>query len=351
MKMPLPILDFVIYEDKCNLHCRYCYSSEILKPTQYPQLLSEELLSNVINIIRKISNEYDIGILKFSGGEILLYKNLNLLLKKVCRYAAIVQLQTNGLLLNSKLIQELSQIENLSMQVTLDGHLPYMNSYRMGEQAHQILLKNIYKLVQIIPTDITVCIHDRNIEKLIEFAEFIYNMPGEVSMNFIPIRHIDPQFWPKLNESNMLDYLNEKSFLRRILPPKLFIENMTKFINSHNKNIFICRIPIISLGVNEQGIVKCCPLLETSARTKLGNILEKKSLALSEVGLGKIHKSLMHPRIHTESCKKCFSYLEVLNYYVQGLVGEKELNYCWVYRNKKFKDILYRVKIAYEEKI
>lgn len=340
MKKALPILDFVINEDKCNLHCKYCYNNKNLSYVIFPQHLSKQLFTDIISIIKRIYEKFDIGVIKFSGGEILLYDNLIQLLKEVQPFTYNIQIQTNGLYLNRKWISEFEQLKNVTLQITLDGHLYAMNSYRMGRTDHQLLLRNVTETVKVIPTDITTCIHDRNIDGLVEFAEYIYCLSKSASLNFIPVRHSEIKFFPLPEQAEVITEMMRRKHLKQILPPAAYLVDLKKFIVSRRKYKFTCLIPIISLGVNQAGILKACPLLETNENQCLGNIIMDKEKALSEVGTGKIHRVLMHRNLHTQSCECCFSYLEVLNYYVQGKIGMDELKYCWLYRDINFMRVL-----------
>jgi uncharacterized Fe-S cluster-containing radical SAM superfamily enzyme len=160
----------------CNLKCKYCFVSAGDYNTNFI-VDSNYILTKIREIVR-IKGNYDIEIHFAPYGEILLYTELNDLIKKLWKIEGIktISLQTNGLLLNDKIINELNDVNvsriNISLN-TLDqekaNFLCNIHNYDVDK-----LLKNIRLLLE---TEINVLLapvwfpgeNDDDIEEVIKF--------------------------------------------------------------------------------------------------------------------------------------------------------------------------------------
>jgi MoaA/NifB/PqqE/SkfB family radical SAM enzyme len=88
--------------DYCNAHCKTCSFWK----TENPVYLPKEEIQNVIN---KIYHNLDIRFLSVTGGETLTYPYLSQLINEAKNYGMIVQLMTNGSLLNKTKINQLAE--------------------------------------------------------------------------------------------------------------------------------------------------------------------------------------------------------------------------------------------------
>ncbi len=347
-KRPLCLLDLVISEDLCNLRCKYCYSHDTLTIMKSQIKMEQYQISRVLDIVDIVCRSFDLAILKISGGEIFIYENIVDLIDIVSPLVPRVKIQTNGTLLNKDIVNEIGKYKNVGLQFTLDGHAWNMNSYRVSENLHKKLIENLNIILSIgIPTEINCCVHNRNIEQLLEYAEYIASLPGNPILNFIPVRNKERGlFFPDAIQSDVFEKLLNDDRLARVLPPKLFLQRIRQFISMKSKNYqYSCRLPGITLGMNDFGIVKACPFLETSEKMSLGNIFENGyDKVFSEVGAGKIHSLLKHPRLHPVACKECFSDCEVIQMYVAGNYGEEELKKYWFFNDEQVLDILRKTK-------
>ncbi|WP_433742523.1 GTP 3',8-cyclase MoaA [Falsibacillus pallidus] len=87
--------------DRCNFRCRYCMPAEVFGP-DYAFLPKEEILSfEEIERITKASVKLGVRKLKLTGGEPLIRKNLDQLIRKLYEIEGIedIGLTTNGILL------------------------------------------------------------------------------------------------------------------------------------------------------------------------------------------------------------------------------------------------------------
>ena len=110
----------------CNLKCKYCFVSAGDYSTNFI-VKAENLVEKVKEVIQ-VKGEYDIEIHIAPYGEILLYNELYELLERLwsLKGVKIISMQSNGLLLNEKVINQLDTLNltriNLSLN-TLDADL------------------------------------------------------------------------------------------------------------------------------------------------------------------------------------------------------------------------------------
>lgn len=97
---------------KCNLRCGYCY--------QYDELKEEMTLNEFQNVVANAEN-LGIGIISFTGGEILLWEPLYKALNLCNQKGVFTQLTTNGILLNKRAIDKLSKSGLDMITVSVDG--------------------------------------------------------------------------------------------------------------------------------------------------------------------------------------------------------------------------------------
>ena len=90
-----PISAFIELTSNCNLKCKHCYNNSGISIKEIDEKLLERLVKDLdTNLVTSVT---------ISGGEPLLYSQLNELLKFIAENTSMkVALNTNGLLLNDE---------------------------------------------------------------------------------------------------------------------------------------------------------------------------------------------------------------------------------------------------------
>lgn len=101
----------------CNLRCIHCYADS--KPTSKEQLPTEKVKS----LIKEIS-EMGALLVNFSGGEPFMRKDLMELIKYSRDMGLDVSVNTNGTLLNRKILSDLSEMNIRGLEFSIDGANP-----------------------------------------------------------------------------------------------------------------------------------------------------------------------------------------------------------------------------------
>jgi uncharacterized Fe-S cluster-containing radical SAM superfamily enzyme len=161
----------------CNLKCKYCFVSAGDYDTNFI-VNSDYLVEKVRNIV-VIKGNHGIEIHIAPYGEILLYPELDNLLKKLwtIKGIEIISMQTNGLLLNTQLIKNLEENKlsriNISLNTLNQKKAEYLcncKNYNMNN-----LIKNIHTLLN---TKIDILLapvwfpgeNDKDIKEIIKFT-------------------------------------------------------------------------------------------------------------------------------------------------------------------------------------
>ena len=85
--------------DKCNLRCKYCMPEGGVKLLEHKDILTLEEIDRIVGIMSRLG----IKKVRFTGGEPLVRKNLESLIKSVSLRGIDTRLTTNGILLSEKL--------------------------------------------------------------------------------------------------------------------------------------------------------------------------------------------------------------------------------------------------------
>ncbi len=161
----------------CNLKCKYCFVSSGNYDTNFI-VDSNYLIEKVIDIVR-IKGDYDLEIHLSPYGEILLYNELENLLKNLSDIKGIstISMQSNGLLLSKSVIKNLKKSNLTRINISLNSLKEETDCYLCNCAKYDVdkLIKNIYTLMN---SNIDVLIapvwfpgeNDKDIEEIIEFV-------------------------------------------------------------------------------------------------------------------------------------------------------------------------------------
>jgi len=188
---------------KCNQKCFYCYA----KSTS--NCKDELSLNNWLEILHGLY-KHGTRLLIFSGGEPFLYPDIIELLHSIYN-DFIIEINTNGTLLNEEVVKQLSSFHVKCIQISIDSSTPKVHDKIRGkgtwERAVDALsLLNEYK----IHTRVAMTIHKENFLDI----ENVKKLADEYSAEFFPdyikrvgnANNLDESYWdfphPKIIRSN-----------------------------------------------------------------------------------------------------------------------------------------------------
>lgn len=345
MKPKKIIQDHVLMENFCNMNCVYCKNICYYPKIKNDKIFSEiknlnikSLMKNTQNILKKSRKIFDIYALKLSGGEIFLFKSFILkLLKEESKNYPLIQVLTNNTLLEEKTINKLSEIKNLILQVSLDGHSLKLNKLRNENKKNQEkILKNLKSADKLnIPIEINSVLTSTNTARFYEFLDFLIEKGIKASVIPFPVRNVDNCF-PSEKDIKQFkkNVLNRYKNYSEILPTKKYIKTLCQFMKKkYRRNK--CFVPNIILSSFEGGEVSYCPC--EYIKNYKGNIL---------TSFKKLEKSMKNEKITKKisfypPCNRCFTHYDLINLYLSNKISKNEFMQIPLFSKKESFDYLY----------
>ena len=354
MNMPF-INDFVVKEDICNMQCKYCLTGtsefkedESVKAQKNSIVYANgnELQRNMDTVTESISKAFGISILKISGGEILLVKGIMDYIKKYAPKYKKVQLLTNGMKLTPDFLNQLKEVENICIQISIDHHTVEGNEYRTPtqEKLQQILDSLDHAICSGFPVEINCVLHDKNTHLLSNFADYLMRYKGCVTLLPFPVRGKNKyDFYPTANQLTGIEELIKRyPEYQEILPPKVYLEYLLRFLQSGKREI-PCVFPKIAIGSFDDGNITPCA---NYWFTSLGNVLsDDPQVVFEKVNGDRIYSILTHDRHRPIECTQCFTPWDILNLYAIGELSISDLKRLPLYSFDGLEDELSDIKI------
>ncbi|GLC81973.1 radical SAM protein [Lacrimispora brassicae] len=334
------IAELMFIDDACNLRCQYCTAPLKPIPTHNGIHTLEEYGGNIIELDasaqaqlgikmrRHVNKALEIGptpILSVIGGELTLIHGISDFIQEVSPQYDLIILTTNGVCLDRAMIDSLSQCKNLLLYFSLDGYTFEMNSYRVTtKRMSDQLLKNLqYCLERGIKVEVQSVLHDRNIEQICGFAEYLlpYAEAGHyLKLVPFPVRWTKGEYKPA--DCQLLaveDLLANFDKYRKILPPQSYLSGLAQFLkNGRRPNR--CYVPYIVYGIDHRGRVKSCPCIPAI----VSSINKEPDIVRADIAKEKVLYS--GRTVNSGFCHTCFEGgWEILNGYLQGSIGKNEL--------------------------
>ncbi len=350
-KIKLIFNDFVVRPDKCNFSCQYCLSSEAPKwetkanaiEDNYNEkfLYSEHSVMGLRlnSVIEKFNSIFDATILRISGGEILLVKNIEEFLSKWNNFETI-QIITNGYFLTKDRLEKLKVLPNCQLHISLDGNTYKQNRYRVkNEIMHNVLLNNLNLAVSIgIDVEIGSILSDANTGDYIEFIEYLKIFEGKVKAYPLPVRgELRKRFYPDDKDIDKFSNIVERyKYFKEVIPAKAYFEEIMKLLGG--KRTLRCNIPRTMIQVFDNGRLTPCP---NSWTTELGNLLkDDKETVLKNIKAEKMYDLFLQKKPRIECCHSCFTSLDILNLYLVDKITFEEITDLPLYSGRKTQERL-----------
>jgi radical SAM protein with 4Fe4S-binding SPASM domain len=303
LNSPMRVLYDITYA--CNLRCTHCFTDS---GKQHNDELNPD---EKIDLVRQIK---DLGVNRISiaGGEPLICNDTEMLLHELKCNDIIASITTNGLLLERKRIEALSQYSIRNLTLSIDGATEEVHDAIRGHGA----FKKLLQIIELVSTyykgnwSLKVTLTSSNVHQIVDFIELAlqYDCP---SIKFNTIREtgrakinrdliLTPfQYGKTINQIQNLS--DSKKYQIRIAPPlNPFMLQDYHFVKELG---FGCNAGRESIYIDPTGNVKPCTQFDDS--WICGNIREKSLFEIwhnSEV-LQKIRKLNGN-----SSCSKCDLY-------------------------------------------
>lgn len=345
-KIEIVFNDLVVEPGFCNLSCKYCLSNQM--PTwlleDQPNSITKKLIYSeetelkhqLDSMFKNYNNIFDASILRISGGEIFLVKGIIDFLKANHENFDVVQIVTNGLLLNEENIKKLKEIPNCHLHISLDGHTVGLNNNRVKSHYQQeTILKNLENSVKTgFPIEIGAVLSNTNTRNFTEFLDYLLKYNNQIIVFPFPLRgEAKERFHP--DRESILEFskiIENYSKYQNILLPFSYIEEVYKILKEDKRQLR-CHIPKTMLQFFNDGNISPCP---NGWASSLGNLIKDDSSEIkSKIGRDKIYSLFLQSRPRLSFCKECFTSLDIINLYIEGKISDEELASIPLYSGSK----------------
>lgn len=316
------IIDLVIREHYCNFDCKYCGLTQFGQARQENSLEpGTPLRTRVTEILQRVRHLVDAPVLKLSGGEVFLLPGFMGFLRDIHADFQVVQVITNGSLLNRSVVRNLVELGNVQLNYSLDGHTLAMNAQRIvrgspvgQEKLNRQLLDNLaLALEQGLTVEINMVLSEVNATGLLAFLAFLDRLPGRVKLYPFPVRW-RPGF--RMGRDVFTGFRAQVEEALRLyphlLPPRGYFDHLLAFLPEYRRKR-PCDLPFFVLGINDEGEVLRCPC----GFDQWGNVMDDAVAARlpGNPGVGR--------KDYTNSfCRGCFTHYEVYHTLLQDIEEE-----------------------------
>ena len=231
----------------CNARCKFC-SFWKTKKVVFPK--EEE----IERIIMKIKYELNCGFLHITGGEPLTYPYIFKLIETANKQGMIVQLMTNGSLLNKERINMLEKAGLNFLGISFDHFDKQIFNKNRGLPSLEIIKRNMKYLKRsniFVTAGITISKDNLNdLEKIVSYA---LKLGFDEAGFCLPLEKTDSSYKLGNKESDIVNISNEKmaeviknilkikrKFAGRIYHQKQFLKDMLRYY-SGKKQKFPCK--------------------------------------------------------------------------------------------------------------
>lgn len=266
------------YDYICNFKCAHCSSKNLMIRTKQDRIEAESkkyLTPDSMREICKQGDELGLAHISISGGEPLIYPDLEQMIKAIDPSRWWIAIDTNGWFLNYNKAKYLKSIGVDKVQISLDSIIAEEHdSFRHKTGAHSKVMDAIDAskkagLSVLIMT--TVWKERAKSKEFIEFLKFCKNK--EVSTYVTLAKPIG-------NWAGNLDILCGEEEIKYIQELEKQYDLTTRFSKGYNIDLG-CIAMKRGITITKYGDVMPCPYIQTS----IGNVFEEKLKDIIERGL------------------------------------------------------------------
>jgi MoaA/NifB/PqqE/SkfB family radical SAM enzyme len=237
---------------RCNLNCKTCYSKK---------KIGEELSKE--EVFKVIDQLYSLGIphIIFGGGEPLVRNSFLEIVEYATNKGFVVDIDTNGILLEKKLIDKLNSLGIKRIDISLDGFNEKTNDYIRGKGTFR-KIRNSIKMLKSkkFYVGVGVVITSENLNSLEKIAKLLNKLKVD-EVHFLKFKLLgngkkNDFLFPKESWENVCKKIRAISKIHKSL--KIYIESSR------------CGIMFKTATILPEGDVTFCPLYDGIA--SIGNV-------------------------------------------------------------------------------
>lgn len=284
---------------QCNFRCWYCYEQHNAK-----SVMTEKTINTIKSLINRILDKYNSLELAFFGGEPFLeFDSVVLPLleytSRICQHKSkkyIATFTTNGFLINSKIVSQLSRYNIGFSQITLDGGPQFHNKTRKanGCDSFNRIVENIKLFAKAnFPVLLRINLTKENSQSALDIPGYFCDLDSETQKN---ISVLVQQVWQDAKNDIFEETWNiYESFLKIGIRPWPIYFNVLRAICYADKRH--------SAVINYDGRVFKCTAIDFNSKQEDTTIQQDVLKSLDEAFDRRLEK-----RMSNKLCEKCRIY-------------------------------------------
>ena len=282
---------FLCITNACNLKCKHCYNERV----QQPQFMSLELIHSILE------QGYKLGLkqIDITGGECFLHPDILEILNLVSNFGMLINVYTNGTLLNSEIIKKLENFRIMNLIVSLESLNPKTHdSFRGINGSHKKTMETL-KLIKdsSLNLRINITAMEDNENEMDNMIDYIYNELLAESIVIAPILQTGNGMKSFCLNTNMQKICGYQKKIYRVLEQRIQTSKPGSRYKAH------CGVGNSMLYIDTDGTVCLCPTLTQYEKMEfaLGNL---KSIRLIDAFLS-MHNNGFATKLLCKDVENC----------------------------------------------
>lgn len=254
---------------RCNLRCKHCYLSSYH---------GEGSLTKILNIVDELA-EIGVKDINFLGGEPLIRKDLEAIVRHTAARGIHVKIGTNGTLLTKKRVESLLSAGCYDFQISIEGMNAEINDEIRGANSFHKAMTGVKRLLdKNANTEIAMTLNQKNFNSIFGFCQSIY-ASGIRKVKFSVFMPLGSGALESrnlmLNTEHISTIKNEISDIKRALPDLIVLGAFNPApVITHDPVTLGCGAGTSTMVINNDLTVSACDLWTNVDRTE--RKIEKK---------------------------------------------------------------------------
>ncbi len=199
----------------CNLRCTYCMPAEGIQLSPRSHIMSYDEVFE----IAKTFVDHGVTKIRFTGGEPLVRRDADVILKKLATLPVELSITSNAVIID-RFIDVLKECNVRSINVSLDS----LDAVKFKEITRRNDFEKVYKNIMLLIDEgfnvklNAVLINGFNDNEIIDFIEFTKELP--ISVRFIEFMPFDGNQWDKakmVSYAQVMEYVNSNYDVDKVI--------------------------------------------------------------------------------------------------------------------------------------
>ncbi|MCU0285256.1 MAG: radical SAM protein [Acidobacteria bacterium] len=245
--------------ERCLQNCRFCFNWKVNGKQDAIDMDFHDI-THILNESKQMGHSY----LTITGGEPFLHPNITDIIDYAHDLGFMINILTNGLLINEELIAKLRGKFRLRIRVSLDGASKEVHEYARGKDTFDRVLTAILLLIKNnFPVGIGLTLYDENINEIEDIIRLSIDM-GCSYIRFSPVIRIQKGKQAPINLN-----LHETALIR-IIEAQLKYREYIDLQGPTGENFLLpvetittkrCEAGVNFFAINPDKVILPCPLI------------------------------------------------------------------------------------------